>query len=69
MADAASNGAQKAAALLLGLGPEVAASIFRLLGESEVRKIAALGAWPGPAAQALSQSGSRGHTLDRKSVV
>ena len=41
MADAASNGAQKAAALLLGLGPEVAASIFRLLGESEVRKIAA----------------------------
>ncbi len=40
MADGAS-GAQKAAALLLGLGPEVAASIFKLLGENEVRRIAA----------------------------
>src|SRR2546423_8019469 len=33
-------GAQRAAAVLLGLGPEVAANIFRLLDETAVRHIA-----------------------------
>jgi flagellar motor switch protein FliG len=34
------RGAARAAALLLGLGPEVAAAVFRELGETEVRRIA-----------------------------
>jgi flagellar motor switch protein FliG len=34
-------GARRAAAVLLGLGPELAGTIFRLLGEHEVRRIAA----------------------------
>jgi len=34
-------GAQRAAALLLGLGAEVASTVFKLLGENEVRLIAA----------------------------
>src|SRR4051812_29783522 len=33
-------GAQRAAAVLLGLGPEVAANVFRLLDETSVRQIA-----------------------------
>jgi flagellar motor switch protein FliG len=33
-------GAQRAAAVLLGLGPEVAAAVFRLLDETSVRQIA-----------------------------
>jgi flagellar motor switch protein FliG len=36
----AGPGAQRAAAVLLGLGPEVAAHIFKLLDESVVRRIA-----------------------------
>ncbi|HUM13962.1 MAG TPA: flagellar motor switch protein FliG [Myxococcaceae bacterium] len=34
-------GARRAAALLLGLGPEAASQIFKLLGEHEVRSLAA----------------------------
>ncbi len=42
MADGSTGqGAQRAAALLLGLGPEVATEIFKILGEGAVRKIAA----------------------------
>lgn len=33
-------GAQRAAAVLLGVGPEVAAAVFKLLGEAELRRIA-----------------------------
>jgi flagellar motor switch protein FliG len=33
-------GAKRAAAVLLGLGPEVAGAIFRLMGEGEVRQVA-----------------------------
>jgi len=33
-------GAQRAAAVLLGLGPEIAAGVFRLLDENSVRQIA-----------------------------
>src|SRR6185436_3819046 len=33
-------GAQRAAAVLLGLGPEIAAGVFRLLDENSVRLIA-----------------------------
>src|SRR5438105_4142143 len=36
----AGPGARRAAAVLLGLGPELAAPIFRQLGESELRQIA-----------------------------
>ncbi len=36
----AGPGARRAAAVLLGLGPEVAGAIFRHLGEAEVRQIA-----------------------------
>jgi flagellar motor switch protein FliG len=36
----AGPGARRAAAVLLGLGPELAAPIFRLLGEVELRQIA-----------------------------
>jgi flagellar motor switch protein FliG len=39
--DLASHGALRAAAVLLGLGPDMAASIFRQLGEGEVRRVAA----------------------------
>jgi flagellar motor switch protein FliG len=38
--ETAGPGAQKAAALLLGLGPDIATSIFQQLTESEVRHIA-----------------------------
>ena len=38
--DVAGPGSCRAAALLLGLGPELAAPIFRQLGESELRQIA-----------------------------
>lgn len=37
----AGAGSRRAAAVLLGLGPEVSASLFRLLDETEVRQIAA----------------------------
>jgi flagellar motor switch protein FliG len=33
-------GSQRAAAVLLGIGPEVAAEVFRLLGEAELRRVA-----------------------------
>jgi flagellar motor switch protein FliG len=36
----AGKGAQRAAALLLGLGPEVAGAVFRLFSEQELRQIA-----------------------------
>jgi flagellar motor switch protein FliG len=36
----AGPGAQRAAAVLLGLGPEIAAGVFRLLDENSVRQIA-----------------------------
>jgi flagellar motor switch protein FliG len=39
--DLASQGALRAAAVLLGLGPDMAANIFRQLGEGEVRRVAA----------------------------
>lgn len=35
----AGNGARRAAAVLLGLGPEVASEVFQLLGEAEVREL------------------------------
>jgi|APLak6261679142_1056127.scaffolds.fasta_scaffold00011_39 flagellar motor switch protein FliG len=38
--DKAGNGARRVAALLLGLGPEVAADVFRQMSELEVRQIA-----------------------------
>ncbi len=38
--DKAGNGAKRVAALLLGLGPEVAANVFRQMSELEVRQIA-----------------------------
>src|SRR5271165_6338091 len=40
LAPASGPGARRAAAVLLGLGPELAQAVFRLLGEGEIRRIA-----------------------------
>jgi len=40
LAEASSIGCQRAAAVLLGLGPDLAAAVFKLFGETELRRVA-----------------------------
>jgi len=40
LADTSGLGSQRAAAVLLGIGPEVAATVFKMFGEAELRRVA-----------------------------
>jgi flagellar motor switch protein FliG len=40
LAETSSVGAQRAAAVLLGIGPEIAGAVFKMFGEAELRRIA-----------------------------